>query len=152
MWKKGKFAQAEEHCRNAMTIRKQALGDGHPDVSDSVNILGVMMHRQRRIFEAEEYFRRALATRKEALGDLGCDHPDVAASLNDFGCLMYDLDRYSESAECDSRALAIRKKALGAEPPSVALSLNNLGRCCSFWVVPGCRVFPSSEAQGQHVP
>ncbi|WP_130758769.1 tetratricopeptide repeat protein, partial [Microcystis aeruginosa] len=63
----------------ALAIRKQQLGDNHPDTATSLNNLAVFYQSQGRYSEAEPLYKQALAIRKQQLGD---NHPDTATSLN----------------------------------------------------------------------
>ncbi|GBG32105.1 Kinesin light chain [Hondaea fermentalgiana] len=69
----------EEYMTAALSIRKERLGDRHPDVATALNNIATVYRAQGRYEEALAYYEEALSIRKDALGDR---HPDVANSRN----------------------------------------------------------------------
>ncbi|MDB9506114.1 tetratricopeptide repeat protein [Microcystis aeruginosa CS-338/01] len=116
-------SEAELLLQQSLAIRKQQLGDNHPDVAQSLNNLAELYLSQGRYSEAEPLLQQSLAIRKQQLGD---NHPDVAQSLNNLAELYLSQGRYSESKPLLQQSLAIRKQQLGDNHPDVAQSLNNL--------------------------
>ena len=119
----GRYGEAEPLLKQALTIRKQKLGDNHPDTAASLNNLAELYRVQGRYSEAEPLYKEALAISKQQLGD---NHPDVAQSLNNLAELYLSQGRYSEAEPLLKQSLAIRKQQLGDNHPDVAQSLNNL--------------------------
>jgi CHAT domain-containing protein len=119
----GRYGEAEPLLKQALTIRKQKLGDNHPDTAASLNNLAELYRVQGRYSEAEPLYKEALAISKQQLGD---NHPDVAQSLNNLAELYLSQGRYSEAEPILKQSLAIRKQQLGDNHPDVAQSLNNL--------------------------
>ena len=74
LYKQGRYSEAIPFAQRLLTI-SEPLGPDHPDVANSLNILGFLYRFQGRYAEAEPLFKRALAIREKALGP---DHPDVA--------------------------------------------------------------------------
>ncbi|WP_423202526.1 CHAT domain-containing tetratricopeptide repeat protein [Microcystis flos-aquae] len=105
------------------SLRKQQLGDNHPDTATSLNNLAALYRVQGRYSEAEPLYKQALAIWKQQLGD---NHPDTAISLNNLALLYKSQGRYSEAEPLLKQALAIRKQQLGDNHPDTAQSLNNL--------------------------
>ena len=75
----GDYARAEPLFRQALEIRKKALGESHPDYATSLNNLAVLYRAMGDYARAEPLFRQALEIQKKALGE---SHPDYATSLN----------------------------------------------------------------------
>jgi tetratricopeptide (TPR) repeat protein len=121
--RRGRYAEAEPLCKQALGIWEKTLGPDHPEVAASVNNLAALYHNQGRYEEAEPAYRRALTIME---GALGSDHPDLAASLNNLAELYRVQGRYEDAEPPSRRALGIKEEALGADHPDVALSLNNL--------------------------
>ena len=119
----GRYGEAEPLLKQALTIRKQKLGDNHPDTAASLNNLAELYRVQGRYSEAEPLYKEALAISKQQLGD---NHPDVAQSLNNLAELYLSQGRYSEAEPLLKQSLAIRKQQLGDNHPDTAQSLNNL--------------------------
>jgi CHAT domain-containing protein len=123
LYQQGKYNEAIPLAEQALAIRKQQLGDNHPDTATSLNNLAGLYESQGRYSEAEPLYKQALAIRKQQLGD---NHPDTASSLNNLAGLYESQGRYSEAEPLYNRSLAIRKQQLGDNHPDTASSLNNL--------------------------
>ncbi|MGB7313551.1 MAG: CHAT domain-containing tetratricopeptide repeat protein, partial [Nodosilinea sp.] len=104
-------------------IRRERLGDRHPDVATSLSSLAGLYQLQGRYGEAEPLYQESLAIRRERLGDR---HPDVATSLNNLAGLYPDQGRYGEAEPLYQESLAISREQLGDRHPAVAASLGNL--------------------------
>jgi len=120
----GDYKAAEPYLKQALEIRKKALGEEHPDYATSLANLGVLYSDMGDYKAAEPYMKQALEIRKKALGE---EHLDYASSLNNLGNLYYEMGDYKAAEPYYKKALEIRKKALGEEHPDYAKSLNNLG-------------------------
>ena len=119
----GAYDRAEPLYRQALEIKKKALGEGHPDYATSLNNLAGLYHAMGAYDRAEPLFRQALEIRKKALGE---GHPDYATSLNNLAALYRAMGAYDRAEPLFRQALEIRKKALGEGHPDYAASLNNL--------------------------
>jgi serine/threonine-protein kinase len=119
----GLFAEAEPLARQALILKKELLGDDHPDVATSQNALGWILHQLGKSPEAEPLLREAIAIRRAA----GPRHTlDLARSLNDLGVILTRLDRMAEAESVLVAALAIRQAAWGGGHRSVGITANNL--------------------------
>src|SRR5260370_38132193 len=78
----GRWADAEPLYRRALRIRELMLGPDHPEVSVTLNSLGLLSFDRGRYVEAESAFKRALAIDDRPAGR---DHPDVATDLTTLG-------------------------------------------------------------------
>jgi tetratricopeptide (TPR) repeat protein len=56
----GDYVKAEPLCREALAIRKQTLGDAHPDYAGSLNNLALLLQATNRLAEAEPLMRRSV--------------------------------------------------------------------------------------------
>ena len=117
------YSDAEKYTRNALEIRKAALGPGHLKVAESLSHLGLLYRSVSRFSEAEEIFKQSLALREKTFGP---DHPVVAPGLNDLAGLYRMQNKFSEAGALYQRSLSIREKAFGPDHPEVALSLADL--------------------------
>jgi tetratricopeptide (TPR) repeat protein len=117
------YAEAERIDRTLLEIRRQWLGDDHPETSTSANNVAYLLDAQGKHAEAEPLFRKDLAL---CLKVLGPDHPDTARSYNN---LAANLNAQGKSAAAEPlyrKALAIYLKALGENHPDTAHSYHNL--------------------------
>ncbi|MCZ8117484.1 MAG: CHAT domain-containing protein [Microcystis sp. LE18-22.4A] len=119
----GRYSEAELLYNRSLAIRKQQLGDNHPDTAASLNNLALLYQSQGRYSEAEPRHKEALAIFKKQLGD---NHPLTATSLDNLASLYDSQGRYSEAEPLYKQALTIRKQQLGDNHPDTAISLNNL--------------------------
>jgi len=75
----GKPREALTAAKQALAIRKELVGERHPDTAISLNNLAELLASQGDYAGAKPLFEQALAIRKEVLGPR---HPDTAISLN----------------------------------------------------------------------
>lgn len=121
---RGQFAQAEVVTQQALSIREQMLEPNHPDITRSLNDLGLVYYYQGKYALAEVLWQRVLGIREQMLG---LDHPDVAQSLSNLGEIYYIQRKYAQSEALYQRILKMREQMLGLDHPDVAQSLNSLG-------------------------
>lgn len=132
LWIVGNMLEAQTYWERALVIREKVLGPEHPQTTDSLNNLGVLLHAQEnlsddpqvKLWEALLYYQKALSIREKVLGE---EHPHTAQSLNHIGALLRDQGEFARSRPYIERALAIRGKVLGPEHPDTAYSLADLG-------------------------
>src|SRR2546429_4244412 len=76
---KGEYAKAEAPSQKALDIRKQVLGERHPDYAHSLNNLAVLYQAQGEYTETAHLYHQSLQIRMHLLL---VRHPDYAPSLN----------------------------------------------------------------------
>jgi CHAT domain-containing protein/Tfp pilus assembly protein PilF len=123
LYRQGKTGEALGLAQKALEIRKQVLGEHHPDVARSLNNLAFLYHFQGDYAQAEPLFRQALAIHKQVLGER---HPDYATSLNNLAGVYESQGEYARAEPLYRQALDMRKQVLGQRHPDYATSLNNL--------------------------
>jgi serine/threonine-protein kinase len=121
----GLYAAAAPHLERALAIRRQAHGEGHPDVAASLADLARLEYVQGDYAGAEAMYREALAIRRRSLGG---DHPLVAGTLGDLGVLLWEQGDLAGAEALYREALAIQHRSTGHEPSAVAANLCNLGQ------------------------
>jgi serine/threonine protein kinase len=118
----GEWPRAEAAHREALRLRKAALGETNELVANSLYSLGNVLWRQSSFDEAESVQRAGLAIRRRLLGN---QHPDVADSLAGLAGVL--RDRGNPEAEAAYReALAIRRALPGVNYEGLADVLNEL--------------------------
>ena len=110
--------------RRALSIRRQHLGDEHPETLSSINDLGFLLLAQGKPNEAEPHFRGVLAVRRRALGD---EHPLTLISINNLAGLCHSQGRFAEAEPLLREALIGHRRVQGDEHPSTLNSINGLG-------------------------
>jgi CHAT domain-containing protein/tetratricopeptide (TPR) repeat protein len=114
---------AEPFYRQALEVRRAALGETHPDYATSLNNMAELYRLKGDYVLAERLLRQALEVERAALGEA---HPDYAASLNNLALLHQSTGDYASAGSLYRQALAVRRAALGESHPDYAASLNNL--------------------------
>ena len=123
LWAQGDYAGARPLVEQALAIRKELLGERHPDYAKSLNNLAMLLKSQGDYAAARPRFEQALAIYKEVLGE---HNRDYATSLNNLALLLYETRDYAAARPLYEQALAIRKVVLGERHPDYADSLDNL--------------------------
>lgn len=119
----GKYVEAENRYRQAMTITQKLSGGNHPDMANNLNNLAGLLKDCERFSEAEPMFRKAIKIWKNALGE---ENSTYATFLNNFAMLLKDTKRFGLAETNFRKVLMIRQKVLGVEHPDFATSLNDL--------------------------
>ncbi len=120
---KADWDAARATLEEALAMRRQVLGQGHPEVAVTESELGRVLFDQGRLGEAEAHFRSALAIRRKALGP--ADH-ETATSMSDLGLLLRDKGDRAGAEALLGETLAVTRKTRGPHHPDVATALSNL--------------------------
>src|SRR5206468_3461095 len=100
------FSEAELLHRESLGIRQKLLGDAHPDVADSLDLLAKALGSQAKE-EAAVRFDQSLAMGRRLFGD---NHPEVAFSLHNLGEWFQGQGNFPKAEEMFRQALAMRIK------------------------------------------
>jgi len=119
----GRFDEAEEQLRLALTIRRQLFGNDHEEIADTLNMLGEVRYDRGDMDGAERLYDEALAMRQRVFGP---QHAAVASTLDNLGNVYQDRDDTAAAEEAYRGALAMRRVVLGPDHEDVASSLNNV--------------------------
>jgi tetratricopeptide (TPR) repeat protein len=117
------YREAQPLRQKALDIRREVLGEDHPDTALSYNNLAYNLTGQSRNKEAEEGFNKALAIYRKLLGER---HPDTARGYYNLAHTLVAQSRYPEAVEGYQKALAIRLEVLGEEHADTASSYNTV--------------------------
>ena len=102
----GDYPTAAHRLRDAAEWQERQLGPDHPDLVNTLNNLGVVLERSRRLEEAEGAYRRAYAIARKVFD---ASHPFVvtsAANLREF---------------CEAHGVAFSPSAPAPEGPAAAV-------------------------------
>jgi CHAT domain-containing protein/tetratricopeptide (TPR) repeat protein len=119
----GSYAAAEPLLREVLEIRRETLGEQHPDYATTLNDLADLHKKMGAYTAAEPLLRQALEIRRETCGQ---QHPDYATTLNSLANLLCEMGDYAAAEPLLRQALEIRREALGPDHPKYAACLNNL--------------------------
>jgi len=120
----GRAAEAIPRAREALRLGESTGGPTHPDVAESLHLLGLILRTTGDYAGARQCYERALAIREQVLEPT---HPDVAESLSGLGKLLFEIGDYAGARGMYERALTLREEELGPANPRVASSLDDLG-------------------------
>jgi tetratricopeptide (TPR) repeat protein len=145
LYARAQYAEAALLFQEDLSVRREILGEAHPDTAASYNNLAVTLRAQGKYGEAEAMFRRALAIKLEALGEA---HRNTAASYGNLAEALQDQGKFAEAEAMKRRALAIMLKALGEGHPETAISYFHLAWSldCQGKHDDALRIWPSAAA------
>ena len=114
---------AERLYRQAIAIERARWVHGDTILAFTLNNLGVLLRRRGEMKDAEAAYREALDIRRASLGE---DHPETIRTLNNLAIVVGSRDLgAAEPLFVD--VLARWRRVLGADHPTVAFALTNLG-------------------------
>jgi CHAT domain-containing protein/Tfp pilus assembly protein PilF len=119
----GKYETTKAAAEEALGIRREILGEGHADYSQSLNNLAEVYRSLDNAARAEPLFRQALEITKTALGE---NHPHYAAGLSGLALLYEATGEYARAEPLFHQAVEICKKIRGERHRDYATSLDNL--------------------------
>jgi tetratricopeptide (TPR) repeat protein len=119
----GKHAEAVQAAREALRLRREALGASHPDVAASLDDLGAMLMASGDAGGAEPLMRESLAIRRTLLP---ADDPQLAVGLNNLAYVIWRKGNLQEAESMYREALSIDRRRLGDDHPEVPTKLINL--------------------------
>lgn len=122
--KTGHSSEALEYGHQALTLKEQQFGEGHPELCTFYNNLGMTYGELGDHKNALVYLNKAL----EALDRFEKPDPVLLANYHDnIGYAYMSLGDYSNALTHADRALAIRQAILPPMHLDLALSYNNVG-------------------------
>jgi tetratricopeptide (TPR) repeat protein len=107
----------------ALKLRKEVLGERHPNTIQSMADLAATYYQQGRSKEAEEIQVEVLALRKEVLGER---HHDTITCMANLATTYHQQGRSKEAEEIYVKVLALQKEALGESYPDMIRTMANL--------------------------
>jgi len=122
-YQEGQFQQAQPLAEKAFKIRKDILGEKHPETLVSLNNLASIYTELGRFSEALPLFEKTYFLQNEVLGE---KHPDTLTSLNNLASIYQELGRFSEALPLFEQAYSLQKEMLGEKHPGTLTNLNNL--------------------------
>jgi tetratricopeptide (TPR) repeat protein len=103
------LAEAEADQRAALALRRKVLGEEHPDVTASLNHLGVVLWESGRLDEAKTVLEEAATKRRKLLG---ADDLEVATIEANLARVLCDQGRWGEAEPWAQESLSIRQAKL----------------------------------------
>jgi hypothetical protein len=91
---RGQYADARRLYEQALAIRRQALGEQHPDTAAGYHNLANDLDAQGKYGDGQPLYENALAIWREALGEA---HPDIGAGYHSLAVNLYGQGKYAEA-------------------------------------------------------
>ncbi|KAF5231403.1 hypothetical protein FAUST_9266, partial [Fusarium austroamericanum] len=123
LYERGRWREKEPVDSRAWGLRREVLGEKHPDTIRSMASLAATYHAQGRYDEDEEISVKVLDLRREVLGE---KHPDTIRSMADLTTIYYTQGRYDEAEEISVKVLGLRREVLGEKHPDTIRSMADL--------------------------
>eukprot|EP00741_Cyanophora_paradoxa_P019219 tig00000215_g18555.t1 len=121
--KMGRASEGIQFLKEALRLRKKALGPEHPNVAVEMQNLANLLHTQGDYAAARPMYEEALRVHRKALGP---EHLYVAGTMQNLAILLEDQGDYAAARPMYEEALRVIKKALGPEHPDVATAMQNV--------------------------
>lgn len=115
---------AAEPQERALALRREHLGNDHPDTLFSINNAATLLTARGRYDEAEAYYAEALDGGRRVWGD---EHPDTLNIINNRAVLLQEQGRYAAAYPLLVGVLEGRRRVLGDDHPETLSSINNVG-------------------------
>jgi len=122
-YEQGLYKEALPFAEKAFHIRKETLGEKHPDTLTSLGNFATIYQNLGRLSEALPLFEKGYRLYKEVLGE---KHHQTLVSLSNLAGIYKDLGRLSEALPLLEKGYRLTKEVLGEKHPSTLGSLNNL--------------------------
>jgi tetratricopeptide (TPR) repeat protein len=119
----GRWDTAEAMVAEAWWIRRDLLGESHPDTLISMENLSSIYWKQGRLDEAEKLEVQVMTTRKAKLGE---DHLDTLISMGNLASLYREQGRLDEAEKLEMQVMTTSKEKLGEDHPHTLISMENL--------------------------
>jgi serine/threonine protein kinase/tetratricopeptide (TPR) repeat protein len=108
----------------AILIRREHLGDDHPQTLSSLNSMGLLLTNKGDLADAEAYLREALDGSRRTLGD---EHPDTLGHVLNTGLLLQAKGQLAESEAYFREALEGFRRVLGDDRSETLTSITAMG-------------------------
>ncbi|PON20283.1 hypothetical protein TGAM01_v210834 [Trichoderma gamsii] len=121
LYDRGRWTEREPVNRRAWNLRRQVLGENHPDTIRSMASLATTYYSQGRYNEAEGIYKQTLDLRRQVLGE---NHPNTIRSMADLATTYYSQGRYNEAEGIYKQTLDLRRQVLGEKHPDTIRNRN----------------------------
>ena len=122
-WEQGRSDEAEELEVQVLELRKEVIGEKHPDTITAMANLASTWWQQGRSEEAEQLEVQVLELRKEVLGE---KHPDTISAMASLAATWRQQGRSEEAEQLEVEVLELRKEVLGEKHPGTLSAMASL--------------------------
>ena len=123
-FRQGRYEEAELLSEQTLQLRRETLGETHPDTLVSLNNLAFIYKTQGRYGEAKPLLEETLQLRLETLGET---HPHTLDSLNNLALLHSSWGNYREAELLYEQAFQLAASILGPlHPKTFFIQMNHV--------------------------
>jgi non-specific serine/threonine protein kinase/serine/threonine-protein kinase len=108
----GIFPEAQKQVERALQLRRQALGEHHPETLESMFTLAAIRSEVGNLAPAEQLFTAVYQARRSSLGD---DSPDTLKTAGKLGQVFMQEGKYAQAETLLKQTLERQRRVLGAE-------------------------------------
>jgi len=116
-------AEAGIQMEKVLELRRQALGDDHPDTAQAMQNLAVLYNQEGKTAQAEALLIKVLEVRRRTLGE---EAPLTLSSLSSLASVYRTEGRYAQAEPMFLKAVALRRRILGEHHRDTGMSMHNL--------------------------
>jgi tetratricopeptide repeat protein/uncharacterized protein DUF4062/NB-ARC domain-containing protein len=120
---RGEPRPARELFQRAHQLRRDKLGEDHPDTLDSANNLALDLHALGEYQQARTLNEDTLTRYRRVLGE---DHPRTLVSASNLALDLHALGEYQQARTLQEDTLTRKRRVLGEDHPRTLDSANNL--------------------------
>ena len=120
---RGRWRENEPLIKTALRLRRNVLGEKHPDTIQIMVPLAITYRKQGRYSEAEEISVKLLDLSREVLGE---NHPNTASSMAGLATTYHAQGQYNKAEEICIKVLDLRREMLGEKHPDTIASMASL--------------------------
>ena len=121
--RQSQLVKALSFCQQALVMREKILGEEHPDVAATLNVLASISYGLGNYTDTGLRYQRALAILEKTRGS---EHPHTLGTLYHLARLYKRQGNYPEAASVYQRVLALQETILGTEHPQTLRTLQQL--------------------------
>lgn len=121
------LGKANELATEALQLRRDLLGEEHPDVASTLHLLGEIAVVEKKLEKAETYFEQSLEKWEKFLGGA---HPLVFKAVTSLAQLFAQQGRLTLAEQYHQRNLVALEGRYGMDHPILADTLLGLGKLC----------------------
>ncbi|KAF8999378.1 hypothetical protein BDQ17DRAFT_751739 [Cyathus striatus] len=122
-WNQGEKTNGQLLGNKVFDMRKQILGNEHPDTFQSMDRLAYTYNDLGKYKDAEQLEIEVLNMRKQILGN---QHPDTLSSMANLAAIYSNFGKYKDAEKLKIEVLNKRKQILGNEHPDTLKSMADL--------------------------
>jgi tetratricopeptide (TPR) repeat protein len=119
----GKLEEAALMKREISEMRRNTLGEEHPDTITAISNLATILYDQGKLEEAAALEREVVGMRRKILGE---EHVDTITAMNNLTVTLHAQGKLDEAATMMKEVLEGRRKMLGEEHVDTIPMMNNL--------------------------